>query len=252
MQSNIKILIVDDEVVIRQGMLGQLNELGYKHIYQAKDSEEAMKIIDRYDITIVFLDIELKDSSMDGISLGRTINRKRKNTIIIFLTAFSDDDTLNRTDAVEHDNYLVKPVTLQQTYASIQQALTRSKSNKIDHRDHIGCPFSNHIEEIFIKLQNDKYYYRILIKDILYIQAGGKGIDIVTENKTFFTYSSLTETVKKINNPNIVQVHKKYVINRQQVSSISSTDIVMSNAKIIPIGRNFKDWQASDSIVTLS
>lgn len=252
MQSNISILVVEDDFIIRSDIIGKLKSLGYYQIFEAKNSDEAFQVLDKHHITIVFMDIMLNKSKMDGIEITREINMKYPLTFIIFLTSVLDEKTLEKATSVLHKNFLIKPIIAQQLYASIKMALLNQSSVKDGaYNSNIGFPFLKANNEIFVKRPNDTFYYRVQVSEIILIESNYKGIDIVTPNETFFNYCSLIDVVSKINNPNITQVHKKYAINRAHISSLSSRHIVMNNSKVIPIGRTFKKDLDSLGLITI-
>jgi DNA-binding LytR/AlgR family response regulator len=240
MQSNLDIMIVEDDLIMSANLAENLYDLGYNKVSEARNSDEALSILVSQNISIVFMDIQLKGSTLDGIELSEEINKHYPTILIIFLTGFADKQNLERVSNISYHNFLVKPVSAQQLFASIQSALVGSRKNTSHSASYIACHFNNQNEEIFIRLQNDRYFNRIMVADIIYMMTNNKGIDIVTPNHTFFAYSSLGEILEKINNKNMVQIHKRYIVNRTHISSFSNTDIIMSNGKGLPLGRSYK------------
>lgn len=242
MKSNISILIVEDDFTTRVAMTDALISLGYEDIHTAKNSQEATKLLENNDFDLVLLDIGLAKSEMDGITLAKEINDRYPRIKLIFTSSFSDQSTLERSSQVSHQNYLVKPVGNEQLSVSIQKAFTSREESQIPHssRD-FQCPFSVVQDEIYIKSKNDKYYYKVNIRDVLYLETCNKGVEFNTISQRFFTYTSLSETLKKLAHPSLVQVHKRYVINTMAIKAKSDTDILLINNKEIPIGRSFKN-----------
>ena len=102
-----KILIVEDDKVIREGVSAFLSESGYTLI-QAKDGKEALDLFD-FDIHLVILDIQLP--FMNGLEVLKEI-RKNSDLPVLMLTAFSDEEY--KIDAYTHlaDGYIEKPFSL--------------------------------------------------------------------------------------------------------------------------------------------
>ena len=102
-----KILIVEDDKVIREGVSAFLSESGYTLI-PAKDGKEALDLFD-FDIHLVILDIQLP--FMNGLEVLKEI-RKNSDLPVLMLTAFSDEEY--KIDAYTHlaDGYIEKPFSL--------------------------------------------------------------------------------------------------------------------------------------------
>lgn len=117
-----KILIVEDELIIAEDLREILLELGYKVTGIAKDIKEAKEILIREVPDIALLDIRLRAGD-NGVDLARFI---RNNYIlpIIFITSYSDKDTLDQAKEVKPDGYLVKPFEKGDLFSSIEIALS--------------------------------------------------------------------------------------------------------------------------------
>lgn len=252
MKSNISILIVEDDFATRMAMTDALISLGYEDIHTAKNSQEATKLLENNGFDLALLDIGLAKSEMDGITLAKEINDLYPHIKLIFTSSFSDQSTLERSSQVLHQNYLIKPVGNEQLSVSIQKAFTPKEELQIPHssRD-FQCPFSVVQDEVYIKSKNDKYYYKVNIRDILFLETSNKGVEFHTLAQRFFTYTSLSETLLKLNHPSIVQIHKRYAVNMQAIKAKSESDILLINDKELPIGRSFKTDQLNNLFLKL-
>lgn len=125
-----KILIVEDELIIAEDLREILLELGYKVTGIAKDIKEAKEILKREVPDIALLDIRLRAGD-NGVDLARFI---RNNYIlpIIFITSYSDKDTLDQAKEVKPDGYLVKPFEKGDLFSSIEIALSNFSATDID------------------------------------------------------------------------------------------------------------------------
>jgi CheY-like chemotaxis protein len=120
--SQSKVLIVEDEFIIAEDLKEILLELGYRVTGIAKDIEEAKNKLTQEVPDIALLDIRLRAGD-DGIDLARFI-RKNYKLPIIFITSYSDKDTLNQAKQVKPDGYLVKPIEKGDIFSSIEIALS--------------------------------------------------------------------------------------------------------------------------------
>lgn len=99
-QGRCKVLIVDDEVLIRQGIKHYVNweEEGFTMIGEASNGEEALAIIEKENPHIVITDIVMP--IMDGIELTKKVKEEYPEIEVIILSSFSDFDYVRSTKAV--------------------------------------------------------------------------------------------------------------------------------------------------------
>jgi signal transduction histidine kinase/DNA-binding NarL/FixJ family response regulator len=117
----IKILVVEDETLIGLDIKESLITLGYDVPNIAISGEGALDAVQKERPDIVLMDIYLA-GSLDGIQTAKII-RDRDNIPIIYLTAYSDTDTLKKARETTPYGYLLKPFDGQQAKASIEMAL---------------------------------------------------------------------------------------------------------------------------------
>ncbi|HWP91193.1 MAG TPA: response regulator [Thermodesulfobacteriota bacterium] len=102
-----KILIVEDEEIVAMDIQDMLTDLGYEAVGIANSKEDAIEEIEKTNPDLVLMDIMLggKDS---GIETAEEI-RTRFKIPVIYLTAYADDDTLERAKTTAPYGYIVKP-----------------------------------------------------------------------------------------------------------------------------------------------
>lgn len=100
-----KVLVVEDEDILREVMVDYLIEDGYQ-VLEAADGEKALELFQLNSVDLVILDIVLP--KIDGWSVCRRI-RKNSSTPIIILTARSDEDDSLLGYELGADDYLIKP-----------------------------------------------------------------------------------------------------------------------------------------------
>lgn len=107
MPQPIRILVVEDEAVIRLDLQDRLEGLGHDVVGMTDTAADGIRLAKNLKPDLVFMDIRLK-GKMDGISAAEQI-REQTRIPVIFLTAFADDDTLLRAKMTEPFGYLHKP-----------------------------------------------------------------------------------------------------------------------------------------------
>lgn len=128
--NEIKVLIVEDEPVIAENIAVYLNNGDFVVSGIAYDDEEAKKQLLHNTPDAVLLDINL-DSEEDGIAIADYIN-KNIEIPFLFLTSYSDKETLDRAKKVEPWGYIVKPFNEKSLLASLQIAVSNfaARSNR--------------------------------------------------------------------------------------------------------------------------
>ncbi len=105
--NNENILIVEDEKIIALDLQRRLERFGYSVIGMASDGAEAISLARERSPDIILMDIMLA-GSMDGIEAAKQI-RAQLAIPVIFLTAYTDEKTLERAKEVEPFGYIIKP-----------------------------------------------------------------------------------------------------------------------------------------------
>jgi len=122
MAEALRILIADDEPVIRLGLRTMLEEHGYKVVAEAGDGEEAVALAAKTAPDLIFMDIKMP--GLDGISAASTIMTRSPRPIIL-LTAWSERDLVQRAQESGVLAYLVKPVREAELVPVIEIATAR-------------------------------------------------------------------------------------------------------------------------------
>ncbi len=118
------ILVVEDERIIAINICSTLKQYGYKARY-VSEPKEAIETILSEPIDLILMDIML-NGEMDGIDITTTI-KKQKDIPVIYLTAYSDESTLNRAKTTEPAGYLIKPFNSRDLYISVEMAIYKNQ-----------------------------------------------------------------------------------------------------------------------------
>lgn len=129
--SNIKVLIIEDEPLIAKNIAMYLSDNNFEVSAIAYDADEAFYQIKKNTPDFVIIDINL-DSEKDGIDIAEFINQ---NIYIpfIFLTSYSDKDTLERAKKTSPAGYIVKPFNEKTLYTTIEIALSNHANQANKH-----------------------------------------------------------------------------------------------------------------------
>lgn len=124
--NKVKILIVDDEKLIRWSLSKQLEQEGYETI-QADSGEKALELYETESPDVVFLDNKMEGIS--GLEVLRSIRQQSNKTIIFFMTAHSSTETAVEAMKLGAYEYIEKPINLEQVFKQLRNAL---EANKLD------------------------------------------------------------------------------------------------------------------------
>ena len=123
-----KILVVEDESIVAEDLSDRLKELGYTVVGIAPSATAAVVQAGDLRPELALMDIRLK-GNWDGIEAAGDI-RRLFDIPSIFLTAYADDETLERARAMEPLGYLVKPFADRELRASIEMALSKHRTDQ--------------------------------------------------------------------------------------------------------------------------
>jgi response regulator NasT len=120
----LRILIADDEPLIRLDLKNMLESLGYEVIAEAGDGVSAVEAARTLKPDVAILDIKMP--GMDGIDAANILNSE-KIAPVVLLTAYSDMDLINRAKEAGVFAYLVKPFRESDLRPAIEVAISRYK-----------------------------------------------------------------------------------------------------------------------------
>ncbi|REJ80970.1 MAG: response regulator [Bacteroidetes bacterium] len=106
--ATLKIMIVEDEIIVAKDIQRILKKLGYEAFDPFANGKKALDSIEKLNPDLILLDINLKSSELDGIQVAEQIHQHYQIPFI-FLTAFSDKATLERAKLTEPYGYIIKP-----------------------------------------------------------------------------------------------------------------------------------------------
>ncbi|MDD3042489.1 MAG: response regulator [Methanosarcinaceae archaeon] len=123
-----KILVVEDQNIVAMNIRNKLRNLGYTVPSTAASGEEAIRKAELTRADIVLMDIMLK-GDIDGIKAANEI-KKRFGIPVIYLTAYTDNETLERAKLTEPAGYISKPFKEEDLKSNIEMVLHRQRLEK--------------------------------------------------------------------------------------------------------------------------
>ena len=123
-----KILVVEDENIVATDIKNRLNRLGYAVPAVVNSGEKALKKVEETHPSLVIMDIRLS-GDMDGVTAAEKI-RSRFQIPVIYLTAYSDETTLQRAKVTEPFGYILKPFQARDLQIAIEMALYKHQMER--------------------------------------------------------------------------------------------------------------------------
>jgi signal transduction histidine kinase len=121
-----KILIVEDEIIVARDIAYQLQALGYEVVGMVGQGEQALPLAEQLRPDLVLMDIQLA-GAMDGVTAAQWI-RNHLALPVVFLTAFSADEVIERAKLTEPFGYILKPFTDRELGTVLAMALYKHQA----------------------------------------------------------------------------------------------------------------------------
>lgn len=197
----------------------------------------------RYDeISMIFKDI-LKDNSehrIDKLDMNKVYD--------IFIIEINCMNDLSIIDNLRKNNdslvYIIGP----KDFDIVNECIRRNVHLYMINND-INNEVIKYKADIYKHIQERFQYYiykrngmnsQIRLSQIFYIESLRHNIIIHSINGEFVERKSLGDFMKEVSSSHFVQIHKSFVVNKQQIDKITSKDVIIKNGSILPIGRVYK------------
>jgi len=224
---NIKVLIVEDEILVAEELSADLEDYGFTVTDIAISSDECFASIKENVPHVILMDINIKGNS-DGIETSTILN-KTHHIPIIYLTANTDSKTINRALTTSPSAFISKPYNKKDIVIALEIAFNK-------HNDSILKAKKLPNENCFF-VKNGDYYTKINLEEVNYIEADGSYSKIHTNKKSYTLSSNLNHFQDNINNDCFARIHRSYIINLKKVEAFDKNSVLI-NAKHLPISKS--------------
>jgi len=190
--NNERVLIVEDEKIIAIDLQRRLERFGYSVVGMAGEGKEAVALALELEPDIILMDIMLA-GSMDGVEAAKTI-KASKDIPFIFLTAYTDEKTLERAKEVQPYGYILKPFKERELYTTIDIALYKHEmASKLTRQERLFSAILQSINDGIIAVDMDLnvQFMNQVAEDI----TGAK--EYAVQGTSISKFLSLTESSSK-------------------------------------------------------
>lgn len=231
-----KVLVVDDEYPARRLLADYVDKTPFLSLIKTcKDVFEAMEVMNKEEIDLLILDIQMPD--MNGLEFAGSIE---KSPIIIFSTAYSE----YALESYELDvaDYLLKPVE----YPRFIKAAYKAKSIYDNKNTEIVAPLvvsptngAQSLEDDFIIVKDGAKLYKINYEDLYFIEGQREYVTFHTTERNITALYSLKELENILSNQHFIRIHKSYIVSIHHIEMLEGNLLTIAKQKL-SIGGTYK------------
>jgi DNA-binding LytR/AlgR family response regulator len=242
--SQIQLLIIEDEAVLAMDLRATLLAEGYAVAGIASTGPRALELFGQHQIDLVLCDIHLQ-GSWDGIETAARLQALRP-VPLIYLSALSDQPTLDRALVTSPAAYLPKPVSRASLRTALALAL-HTFARQAPLAPEVATPDRDVLtrdtilqleDHVFIKDHNQ--FVRIPLADILFLEADNTYTTLFTPTRKYALRLTLGTVLERLRFAQLVRVHRSFAVNIQRVESFSDSEASVAG-QAVPLGRQYRE-----------
>lgn len=223
---SLKILIVEDEILIAETVRFFLKEQGHRVQGICISYEEALEAFERQRPDLVILDIRLYGSK-SGIDFANFLQAQPEKVPFIYLTSQHDRRIFNLALDTTPYGYLAKPIQKESLWATVETAYRLFESGETP--------------SVELTIFDGQTNYRVKEQEIVCIKSDHIYANVhLTDGRTIITRKPLSQFLEKIKSKRLFQCHRSFIINTGYVESWDRDSVIMTNGEIIPVSRSKK------------
>jgi DNA-binding LytR/AlgR family response regulator len=235
---SIKILIVEDEMIIGARISMQLSNLGYEVTGILPRGEDAIVHVQESKPDLVLMDINLK-GSMDGIETATQL-LQRVNVPIIYLTANADEPTFNRAKATRPYAFISKPYKQLDLQRAIELTISRMAEDVngliVADKDEDSTFVLN--DRIFVR--HKEKMVKIMLADLIYLEADRNYSQLFTKEKEYVLAVTLKAIEEKLPKKLFLRIHRSYIVNLTHIEEVTEGSVKIAEHSI-PMGAGMRE-----------
>ncbi len=222
-------IIVDDEDVDRLMVVSFAKRFPKLNIIGSyKSSKEAIEVLEKEKIDVLFLDIDMPD--INGIDFRK---KATEIPVCVFITGHAEYAV--ESFELETLDFIVKPIRFERFEKAMQRV---ELFLEIKHK---AALFELSFAEDTILIKEGTEKSKIKLSDILYLEALKDYTLLVTANKKHCVYSNIGSLLKQNPFESFIRIHRSYAVQKQFVHKIKVNEIKLTYDILLPVGRNYKD-----------
>lgn len=237
------LLVVEDEAILAMTLCDHLEAEGYTVVGIANNGPKAIDLFKTNEVDLLLCDINIK-GGFDGIETARRINALRP-VPVIYLTAYSDSETVTRAKQTYPAAYLTKPYNIMNLRLAIEMALNNLHRAAKSATPPVPAADSGGREMILknghhIFVRQGYQFVKIYLKDIQILEADDIYTTFLTDTKKYSLRMSLSTVLDKLDYVPLVRVHRSFAVNTERVDTFDDNEIHLGE-RTVPLGRHYKE-----------
>ncbi len=228
-----KILIVEDEMLIAANIAHQLESLGYEIAAIIPRGQEAINAVNTHKPDLVLMDINLK-GELDGIETA-TQMQTNGQIPVIYLTANTSDIFFNRAKATNPHAFLSKPFKKLDLKHALALAFERILTEKNEPQNLPEKYILN--DRIFVR--HNEVMVKIIVADILYLEADRNYCQVFTKNNAYLLVNTLKNMEDKLPIEQFQRIHRSYIVNVNHINEVAQNHVTVEH-KILPLSKELR------------
>lgn len=233
MQIPLKILIVEDEMIIAANLAMQLENIGYEILGIIPRGEDAINAIKTDKPDLVLMDINLK-GELDGIETA-TQMQLYGSVPIIYLTANTDEAHFTRAKATNPYAFLSKPFKKLDLKHAIELAGEKILVEKSEPQSNLEKFVLD--DRIFVR--HNEVMVKIIIDDIYYLEADRNYCQVFTKTNTYLLVNTLKNMEEKLPNMYFQRIHRSYIVNIKHINEVALNHVTVDKT-ILPLSKELR------------
>ncbi|MGB0429031.1 MAG: LytR/AlgR family response regulator transcription factor [Bacteroidia bacterium] len=216
-----RILIVEDEMLIAEDISEILEEMGHEPVGIADNYNKAITIAKEKKPHLALLDIRIKGDK-DGIAVGKSL-KDEFNVHGVFLTSHSDKAIVKRAVDANPLSYLIKPVKEEELFIALQVA---EKQLNVKNEEYL-----------YIKIGSTKHKFKV--SEISHLESDGNYTNVYVNGEKYITSKVLKNWLDEAEMAMFIRIHRGYAVNSNAITEIGSKSLFLNQIEV-PIGRSYK------------
>ncbi|WP_092563092.1 LytR/AlgR family response regulator transcription factor [Anaeromicropila populeti] len=225
----LNLLICDDEEIslgVNESYIRRLNQqlkIEANLFSFCNVTEELDRRIQKGDIDIAFLDIELKEGN--GIQLAQKILAANPLASFIFITGYKEYTA--EAFQVQASGYLEKPIQLEQLKRTYERTLAMVEG------------FRKHKESAMLTIKTGTKMIHMRYCDIHYVEKVAKKVAVHSNYGVYEFYESISVMEQQLGR-SFLKINQGTLVNKAEIVCLDKTSVYLKTGKILRVGRTFK------------
>ena len=213
-------IIVDDEPLSRELIGDYISDCQELNLLASfANALDARNYLQKEIVDLIFLDINMP--RLSGIRLMKSLAQAPD---VIFITAYAEYAV--EGFELEAIDYLLKPIQQDRFLKAVNRFVA-----KVGEKE---------VQLDFLMVKSDKKMFRIELNELLYVEAMGDYIRLVTVDKKLTVYDRLSSFLEKLPKDHFCQIHKSYLISLARIDYLEGKQVRIGNV-LLPVSKSFRN-----------